>query len=194
MFPARFLFNITISLCLATNSSCTTEAQAPKSAIQNGDIIFHTSQSEQSKAIQICTESTYSHCGIIYIENGKTYVLEAVQPVKKTPFEQFVQRGEKGEYVVKRLRNAEEILNETTLKSMKAVGEKMLGKSYDSQFNWSDEKIYCSELVWKIYERATGIQLGELKKLKDYNFDDTRVQQVVKAKYNGNIPWEETMI
>src|SRR5437867_163185 len=25
---------------------------------------------------------------------------------------------------------------------------------YDLTFEWSDDKIYCSELVWKVYERA----------------------------------------
>lgn len=37
-----------------------------KNEIQNGDIIFQTSTSGQSKAIQIATGSKYSHMGIIY--------------------------------------------------------------------------------------------------------------------------------
>jgi hypothetical protein len=53
--------------------------------IQNGDIIFQTSLSTQSKAIQLATNSPYSHCGIIYKDGEKFYVFEAVQPVKKTP-------------------------------------------------------------------------------------------------------------
>jgi uncharacterized protein YycO len=174
--------------------SCNSEAQPPKSAIKNGDIIFHTSQSEQSKAIQLATESTYSHCGIISIENGKIYVIEAVQPVKKTPFEEFVERGKQGKYVVKRLRNAESVLTDATLNAMRIEGAKMIGKSYDSRFNWGDDEIYCSELVWKIYERATGIHLGELKQMKDFNFGDPIVQGVLKKRYNGKIPWEEQVI
>jgi hypothetical protein len=39
---------------------------------QNGDIIFQTSQSGQSKAIQIATDSKYSHMGIVY-KIGKDY-------------------------------------------------------------------------------------------------------------------------
>ncbi|MBL4670033.1 MAG: hypothetical protein JKY30_12325 [Flavobacteriales bacterium] len=34
--------------------------------IQNGDIIFQISKSSQSKAIQLATNSKYSHMGIIY--------------------------------------------------------------------------------------------------------------------------------
>lgn len=32
---------------------------------KNGDIIFQTSKSNQSKAIQLATDSKYSHMGII---------------------------------------------------------------------------------------------------------------------------------
>ena len=31
--------------------------------------------------------------------------------------------------------------------------------------------MYCSELVWKIYNDATGIEIGALKELKDFDFD-----------------------
>ena len=34
--------------------------------IKDGDLIFQTSLSQQSKAIQLATKSKYSHCGIIY--------------------------------------------------------------------------------------------------------------------------------
>ena len=43
---------------------------------------------------------------------------------------------------------------------MRQVGESFRGRPYDLTFEWSDERIYCSELVWKIYERALGIEIG----------------------------------
>jgi uncharacterized protein YycO len=52
---------------------------------------------------------------------------------------------------------------------MKEVGTSMIGKDYDFAFGWSDDKIYCSELIWKIYKQATGIEIGKLEKLG--NFD-----------------------
>lgn len=51
---------------------------------ENGDLIFQTSQSSQSRALQIATKSKYSHMGIIYKNDDETYVYEAVQPVKLT--------------------------------------------------------------------------------------------------------------
>lgn len=63
-----------------------TAAVAPlATTLHEGDLIFHTSLSAQSQAIQLATHSPYSHCGILY-RNGKEWqVFEAVQPVKLTP-------------------------------------------------------------------------------------------------------------
>ena len=76
------------------------------------------------------------------------FVYEAVQPVKLTPLNKWISRGEKGHYVIKRLENSAQILTQETKRKMKQVGEKYEGKSYDIYFEWSDEKIYCSR--WKI--------------------------------------------
>ena len=60
---------------------------------RNGDIIFHTSQSAQSVAIQRATHSPYSHMGIVYVEEGQPFVYEAVQPVKLARLEDWERRG-----------------------------------------------------------------------------------------------------
>ena len=62
-------------------------------SVQDGDIIFQTSQSKQCEAVRIATNSKFSHCGIIYEINGKKYVFEAVQPVKITPFNEWIKHG-----------------------------------------------------------------------------------------------------
>lgn len=164
------------------------------SSIQNGDIIFHTSKSEQSQAIQLATGSKYSHMGIIYEDQGKYFVYEAVQPVKLTPLAEWKKRGENGHYVIKRLKNAEEVLSPAVLSNMKKVGEQYLGKSYDVYFNWSDEKIYCSELVWKIYKEAAGIEIGTLENLSDFDLSSDYVQSIMKERYGNNIPLDEKVI
>src|SRR5690606_18770234 len=99
--------------------------------IKNGDLIFQTSLSGQSKAIQLATNSKYSHCGIIYSDNGHFYVFEAVQPVKTTPLDKWIARGENGHYVVKRLKDADQFLTTETLQKMKQEGERFIGKNYD---------------------------------------------------------------
>jgi uncharacterized protein YycO len=164
------------------------------SEIQNGDIIFQTSESSQSKAIQLATKSKYSHMGIIYESNGHYLVYEAVQPVKMTPLNEWISRGKNGHYVIKRLKNANEILTKETLTKMRQNGEKFKGKSYDIYFEWSDDKIYCSELVWKIYKEATDIEIGQLEKLSDFDLTHKIVQVKMKERYGNNIPLDEKVI
>ncbi len=68
------------------------------------------------------------------------------------------------------------------------------GKDYDLAFGWSDDKIYCSELVWKIYQRATGIEVGKIQKLKEFDLSNDAVKQKMKERYGNNIPMNETVI
>lgn len=162
--------------------------------IKNGDLIFQTSLSGQSKAIQLATKSKYSHCGLIYKVVNDFYVFEAVQPVKWTPLDKWIARGKNGKYVIKRLKNADQILTPTTLTKMKQVGDTFNGKNYDLTFEWSDDEIYCSELIWKIYQRATGIEIGKLEKLSDFDLTNKAVKQKMKERYGDKIPTNEIVI
>lgn len=179
-------------LSLLVFVSCYSETKSPE--FRNGDIIFHVSKSGQSKAIQLATGSKYSHMGMIYKRGEKFFVYEAVQPVKLTPLDQWINRGDRAHYVVKRIKNAEEILTPKALEKMKQAGEKYAGKDYDLYFEWSDSKIYCSELVWKIYKEALNIEIGKLEKLGDFNLSNKAVKQKLKERYGDDIPKEEFVI
>ncbi|MBT1703206.1 YiiX family permuted papain-like enzyme [Chryseosolibacter indicus] len=160
----------------------------------NGDIIFQTSKSDQSKAIQLATNSKYSHMGIIYKQEEDYFVYEAVQPVKLTALDEWIKRGERNHYVVKRLKNREQLLTSESLKRLKDVGEKFIGKNYDVYFEWSDNNIYCSELVWKIYKEALRIELGQLQELRSFDLTHDLVRKKLKERYGDNIPLAEKVI
>lgn len=162
--------------------------------LKSGDIIFQTSRSSQSKAIHLATKSKYSHCGIIYQKGKDFFVFEAVQPVKMTPLNQWISRGEDEKFVVKRLKSASAILTASNLEKLKIEGYKFSGKDYDLTFDWSDDKIYCSELIYKIYKRALNIEIGKLGKLKDFDFTNETVQLKMQERYGNNIPSEEIVI
>jgi uncharacterized protein YycO len=95
---------------------------------------------------------------------------------------------------VKRIKSSQNLLTPETLAKMKKVGEKYAGKDYDLYFEWSDSRIYCSELVWKIYKEAVGLEIGELEKLGDFNLTDKEVKQKLMERYGENIPKEELVI
>jgi len=86
------------------------------------------------------------------------------------------------------------LLTPETLTKMKQIGEKYAGKDYDLYFEWSDSKIYCSELVWKIYKEAVGLEIGKLEKLSDFNLSDNAVKQKLMERYGDSIPKDELVI
>ncbi len=172
---------------LPTNSEPTKTASAPIEPLREGDIVFQSSMSGQSEAIQLATHSKYSHCGILYKREGKWLVFEAVQPVKLTPLDEWIANGDDGHFVVKRLIKADSLLIPAALAAMKEEGEKMRGKDYDLLFEWSDDKIYCSELVWKIYQRALNIELGNRQRLSDFDLSQPVVRKKLEERYGkGN--------
>ena len=187
---------ILIIFILAGTAYIVYERFTKKSLFKSGDIIFQTSLTNQSQAIQIATKSKYSHCGIIYEEEGDFYVYEAAQPVKITPLDQWIARGENKSFAVRRLKDADKILTPEAQAKIKAEGRKFLGKDYDLTFEWSDDKIYCSELIWKIYDRALGIKIGELQKLGDFDLNSPKVSPILEARYGGinNFPFDEPVI
>lgn len=185
---------VLLMLCIGFFVSAQTAPTVATDGLKNGDIIFQTSLSSQSQAIQLATNSKYSHCGIVFKEGNKFYVFEAIQPVKRTPLAQWIARGKDAQYVVKRLKNADQVLTPEALRKMKQVGNQFRGKNYDLTFEWSDNKIYCSELVWKMYQRATGIEVGKLEKLSSFDLTAEAVKKKMKERYGNNIPMNETVI
>lgn len=161
---------------------------------QDGDIIFQTSRSELSIPIQKATHSQYSHMGIVFFSNGSPYVYEAIKTVQYTSLTKWIERGEGNHYVVKRLREAKRILTPQAVKKLRQAGAKFQGKPYDSYFEWSDKRIYCSELVWKIYDRRLGIRVGRLQKVRDLDLSDPIVKAKIKERYGNKVPLNETVI
>ncbi|EKT61431.1 YiiX family permuted papain-like enzyme [Providencia burhodogranariea] len=158
---------------------------------EEGDIIFHTSRSQQSIAIQKATNSQYSHMGIILFKKHEPYVYEASNIVKFTPLQQWITQGISGKYVIKRLKFA---LTEKQKAELYQQALKYESKLYDLTFSWSDERMYCSELVWKIYLNAIGIKIGDLQQLDEFNFSSSQVKEKLTERYGKNIPYDELVI
>ena len=163
----------------------------PLPAVRDGDVIFQTSRSSQSMAIQRATHSPYSHMGIIFVRAGQPYVLEASATVRYTPLSEWIARGKDSKYVLKRLHKP---LSDSQVEKLRKAAKPFEGRAYDLTFEWSDSKIYCSELVWKIYDRALGIQLGELQKLRDFDLSDAAVRTKMKERYGKNVPLDSPVI
>ena len=203
LIVARILTIATLLLTAACNNESkqkvtkqrheTSDIQ-PLDSLMEGDILFQISTSGQGKAIQLATNSSYSHCGILFKENNQWMVYEGVQPVKTTKLSEWINRGDGHHYVSKRHKDAASLLTKHVKEKMKEEAKKLLGKNYDLTFEWNDDRIYCSELVYKIYKRGAGVSVGTLQKLLDFNLNSPLVRAKLKERYGKNIPLNETVI
>jgi hypothetical protein len=175
-------------ICLTAFTSLRSEKP-----LKDGDIVFIVNPGGQGKAIQLATKSKYTHVGIIFIENGKPMVYHAVEPVSKNTFEEFVDMSADGKYYIRRLKD-QSLLSQEKIGKMLTEARSLLGKHYDLAFNWSDEELYCSEFVWKIYNHALAIEVGKPRPLKEFDLSHPAVKAKLEERYGKKIPLNENMI
>ncbi len=173
---------------------CGASCESRRFPLQEGDLVFQSFSSSQTRAIRLATKSRFSHVGMVLRHDGTLMVCEAVGPVKFTPVDEWIDRDPGRHFVVKRLKNAETVLTADNLAKLARTAASFEGKPYDSAFNWSDEKIYCSELVWKSYYRGLGIETGRLRKLGDFDLSSAEVRRKLRERYRRGVPLEETVI
>jgi len=171
-----FIVTMLILFCSMGIESCNSDC-----SFQDGDIIFQKSKSSQSKAIKEVTGSDWTHMGILFKQSNHWVVYEAVQPVKITPLKDFIKRGRKHEYVVKRLRSG---LTKRQKDRLKLEASKYLGSPYDLFFEPSDKAIYCSELVWKAYDRSLNIKIGHFVAFETLNYRSSEALRLAKHRYS----------
>jgi len=159
--------------------------------LRDGDVIFHTSRSTQSLAIQRATHSPWSHVGVVFFRDGQPFVYEAIATVRYTPLENWTARGDGGRYVVKRLRRP---LDAKQVAKLRSAAKSFEGKPYDLYFEWSNRRIYCSELVWKLYHDALGVDLGDLQQLRAFDLTDPAVRAKMNERYGDKVPLDEPVI
>ena len=156
---------------------------------QEGDIIFQSlPDSELTRVIEGATGSPYSHTGIVIQKNDSWYVREAIGPVKDTMLYLWIMRGRKARFAVYRLKDQ----YKNFIPAFVNESEKYIGAPYDIYFQFDDEKIYCSELVFKSFKNIAHEKLGTIQKLKDLNWQPYR--KFIETIEPNRIPFEREMI
>jgi len=125
--------------------------------LQEGDILFQDLDCGPfCDAIEKVTEGVdgrdFSHCGLLVKDAaGQWAVLEAVSAgVVMTPLPKFLERENRAEMVVGRLRQKQQGLLPKAL----AHGKKLLGKPYDQVFDMENDAYYCSEMIYEVFKQA----------------------------------------
>lgn len=159
-------------------------------APQEGDILFQSlPRGLLVNAIEGVSGSPYSHCAIVSRQDGEWVVYEAYRQVEVTPLREFLFRGRERGFVVYRLK-AE---HQPQVPAMIEQVQSYLGRPYDARYRLDEERIYCSELIFKSYRDATdGQQLGKLVRLGDLNWQP--YESTIQHFEGGPVPLEREMI
>jgi hypothetical protein len=156
---------------------------------REGDVIFQSlPHNPLIDAIEGCSDSPYSHCGIVKRNGDAWAVVQAIGPVCQTEVKSFLSQGRDGSYSVFRLKEAYQPKVSAFISA--ALGYE--GRPYDIHYDLDDGAIYCSELIYKAFQTATGEEMGELQRLGDLRWQPH--VQVIKQIEDGNVPLERKMI
>lgn len=128
------------------------------SALREGDILFVETESFQSKFVKLGMLSIWSHCGIAVDTPEGVQIMEADTTVRIIPIERFIEKSVGGKYIIKRPK-------QQLTKPIEQ--DKWLGLWYDLKFDFDNEEIYCSELVWLIYKEQD-IELCPARKINSH--------------------------
>lgn len=156
---------------------------------QEGDILMQSlPRSELVDAIESVSRSPWSHTGILVKRDGHWLVAQALMNVHYTPLLEYIIQGRDLRIDAYRVKG---LTPEQRSKIQPGIA-KLLGRPYDINYEPSDRKIYCSELVWKVYDRELGIQVGAWEKLGDLNWQSA--ETMIRAAAKGALPADLQMI
>jgi hypothetical protein len=186
---------VTLVICTSLALAVTAWAYAPawlaysRYAPQEGDIVFQSlPYSRLINAIEGATGSPLSHCGIVAKSGDEWVVYEAYRNVEATPLRKFIFRGRDHGFAVYRLRQK----YRDHIPAMLKCGRGYLGRPYDTRYRLDDERIYCSELVYKAYLKASGGELGKLVALRDLHWQPHR--EIIERYEGGPPPLDRQII
>jgi hypothetical protein len=155
-----------------------------------GDIIFQSLPATGLvKAIEGISGSPYSHCGVVLMNKGKPYVIQALVNVHLTHLDYYLKQSRDGKYYVYRLK--EEFRTPEIMEKFRTALMGYLCSPYDIHYRMDDNYIYCSELIYKAYLKANNRKLGKLVELGKMNW---KPYQSTIVKIEGKVPLERPMI
>lgn len=167
-----------IALLAAASVHTQVPATVDPAALRDADLVFHTSTTRQAQAIVWATASPYAHVGLVERTGDDVYVVEAVQPVKRTPWAEWTARGLGGHVTVLRHPG----LDAPTRTAVVRQARRYLGRPYDLSFAPGDDRLYCSELVHLAYA-AVGVHLGTWTPAAALGLTSPPVQALLRTRW-----------
>jgi len=157
--------------------------------VRVGDVLFQQIDNRTGRLICAVTDSRLNHCGIVVPgPQGELCVLEAVGPVTRTPLKTFVARGRGTGLLVTRFR-------EPYRGQVRQIVQACLdyqGAPYDTRFEPSADRLYCTELIAQGFEDVTGDPLGARVRIGILNWRP--YEREVREYFGGAIPLDREVL
>jgi hypothetical protein len=159
---------------------------------QEGDVVFQSLPHDRDlvDAIEGITRSPYSHCGVV-VRNDKNQwvVIESIVNVHETPLFLWMLRGRGADFTAYRLDSKYLPLIPQFKKNLLSY----LGCPYDHDYNMKDDRaVYCSDLVYLAFYKASGEPMGKLEKLGDLDWKP--YEHFIQSEQGGALPLDRVMI
>ncbi len=130
-----------LTLWLLMGAAAMTAEPVAITRLREGDIVFTGSELGQGSAIMAATGSVFTHCGVVFLHEGKPMVIEAVHPVRVTGLREFIGGAKPPALSVKRLKQPPDAAKAAKAREWAAA---QIGLPYDIRFQWGDDQLYCS--------------------------------------------------
>lgn len=195
MFTRSGMFKAICSAVKCTRSRATLPVtRAPMVDLQVGDLVFIRVTARPFLEVASATNSWTNHVGVVVdIYGDNPLIAESTFPFSRTTqMTHFLERSEHGCYAVARLTTP---LNDQQRRVLMTAVTRRMRTFYDTGFNMSSRRQFCSRFVREVIEEATSVQLGEVETFA------TLLQQNANPNlgfwrlwYFGRIPWQRRTV
>lgn len=153
------------------------QVDSVKPLVSHGDLIFRNGTDEVSAAARSMNriDTSYSHCGLVLVENDTPFVYHMIgghfnpsQKLRRDLIDSFLVPGETDRFAIYRYDLAK---RQTDSLSAVVNYHYRTGLEFDLYFNFlSDDKMYCSEFVFKCLNRALSDSLSQVVKAREWPY------------------------
>lgn len=173
MVYLSYLKVVVSSLLLTLSLNASSLKPNPQEISKNfktGDIIFRKEDSFLSDKFEKMDGRGYSHIGIIYFKDKKAHVLHIertkdTNDLKVDSLKKFLKYAQKYKVLRAKTTINQSILNRQIKKLIKQ------NPPFDMNFDTkSDDKLYCTELIYKLYKKHFSLDLS--KERYEYGFSN----------------------
>lgn len=158
---------------------------------QEGDVVFQSlPRCDLVDAIEGVTHTPWSHCGVV-LRNDKNQwvVIESIVNVHETPLLLWIFRSRCGNFAAYRLDTKYSPLMPDFKKNLLSY----MGRLYDFDYDMTNDRVvYCSDLVYLAFSKASGEKMGKLEKLGDLSWKP--YEHFILSEQGGRLPLERVMI